>query len=148
MEQLVASIGIWAWWIIAAALLIAELLVMTVFLVWLGLAALTVGLIELFINPGWQIEVLLFVVLSTLYVFIGKRYANTRSEPAEGENPLNQRTRAYVGRTVVLHQAIVNGQGKVKLDDALWQVEGVDAPAGSKVRIVSASAMVLQTEPA
>jgi membrane protein implicated in regulation of membrane protease activity len=148
MEQLLGSIGIWVWWIIAAVLLIAELLVMTVFLVWLGAAALTVGLIELFVDLGWQLEVFLFVVLSTIYVLVGRRYVNTRSEPRDGDPALNQRTSAYVGRTVVLHEAIVNGQGKVKLDDALWRVEGTDAPAGSKVRIVAASAMALQTEPA
>jgi membrane protein implicated in regulation of membrane protease activity len=147
MEELLGVFGIWTWWIIAAVLLVSELLVMSIFLVWLGVAALTVGIVELLVDLPWQIEVLLFVVLSTSYVLLGRRYMKTRAASETDQPFLNQRTGAYVGRTVVLLEAIENGRGKVQIEDAIWQVEGEDAPAGSKVRITGTSGMILKSEP-
>ena len=97
MEQLLGIFGVWTWWIIAAILLVAELLVMSVFLVWFGIAALSVGLLALFLQLGWQVELLLFVVLSTVYVFLGRSYMKTRS--ASGDRPaLPQPARAGLCR--------------------------------------------------
>lgn len=148
MEQILDLSGVWTWWIVAAVLLVAELLVMSVFLVWFGIAALTVGLLALFLQLGWQMELLLFVVLSTVYVLLGRGYMKTRAASETDQPFLNQRAQAYVGQTVVLFEAIENGRGKVRLDDAIWQVAGQDAPTGSKVRITGVSGMVLQSEPA
>ncbi len=148
MEQLLDIFGIWTWWIIAAVLLVAELLVMSVFLVWFGIAALSVGVLALFLQLGWQMELLLFVVLSGVYLLLGRRYVKTRAASETDQPFLNQRAQAYVGQTVILFEAIENGRGKVRLDDAIWQVAGKDAPAGSKVRITGVSGMVLQSEPA
>lgn len=147
MEQLLGIFGVWTWWVIAAVLLVAELLVMSVFLVWFGIAALSVGLLALFLQLGWQLELLLFVVLSTLYVFLGRAYMKTRAASETDQPFLNQRAQAYVGQTAVLFEAISNGRGKVRLDDSVWLVTGSDAPAGSKVRITGVSGMVLQSEP-
>lgn len=148
MEQLLGIFGVWTWWVIAAVLLVAELLVMSVFLVWFGIAALSVGLLALFLDLGWQLELLLFVVLSTLYVFLGRAYMKTRAASETDQPFLNQRAQAYVGQTAVLFEAISNGRGKVRLDDSVWLVTGSDAPAGSRVRITGVSGMVLQSEPA
>jgi membrane protein implicated in regulation of membrane protease activity len=148
MEQLLDIFGIWTWWIIAAVLLVAELLVMSVFLVWFGIAALSVGVLALFADIGWQMELLLFVVLSGIYLLLGRRYMKTRAASETDQPFLNQRAQAYVGQTVILFEAIENGRGKVRFDDAIWQVAGQDAPAGSKVRITGVSGMVLQSEPA
>lgn len=148
MVDLLNLFGVWTWWIVAAVLLVAELVVMSVFLVWFALAALSVGLLVLFVELGWQIELLLFVVLSIVYVLAGRRYMKTRGASETDQPFLNQRAEAYVGRTAVLFEAIENGRGKLSLDDAIWQVTGSDAPAGSKVRITGVSGMVLTCEPA
>jgi len=147
MEELLGLFGIWTWWIIAAVLLVSELLVMSIFLVWLSVAALTVGLVELAVDLNWQTEVLLFVTLSIVYVLLGRRYMKTRAASETDQPFLNQRSGSYVGRTVVLLEAIENGRGKVQIDDAIWQVEGEDAPAGSKVRITGVDRMLLRAEP-
>lgn len=148
MEFLLGLFGMWTWWIIGGALLVAELLVMSVFLVWFGIAALSVGIVALFVSLGWQFELLLFVVLSGLYLFLGRRYMKTRAASETDQPYLNQRINSYVGQTVILFEAIENGQGKVKLDDAIWRVSGADAPAGSKIRITGVKGMMLQSEPA
>ena len=61
---------------------------------------------------------------------------------------LNQRAAQLVGRVVPLEQAIVNGQGRVQIADAYWNVSGPDLPAGTAVRIVASDGMNLRVEPA
>jgi len=48
---------------------------------------------------------------------------------------LNQRGQQYLGRTVTLNQAIVNGRGSARLDDTVWQVSGPDLPTGQTVSV-------------
>jgi inner membrane protein len=59
---------------------------------------------------------------------------------------LNIRAQQYVGRMVVVEQAIQNGRGKVRVGDTLWQAEGLDAPAGSRVKITATNGNVLVVE--
>ncbi|MEM7634784.1 MAG: NfeD family protein [Pseudomonadota bacterium] len=148
MAEVLGVFGDWTWWIIAGLLLVSELVATSIVLVWFGLAALSVGLVDLFLGLSWQMEVILFVVLSVIYLLLGRRYVKTRATNEVNLPYLNQRVNAFVGRTVVLHEAIVNGEGKVRMDDALWRVTGTDAPAGTRVRITGGSDMVLETEPA
>ena len=57
---------------------------------------------------------------------------------------LNRRVAQMVGRTFVLEQPIANGTGKVRLNDALWTVQGPDAPVGARVVVVGAEGQTLQ----
>lgn len=148
MAEILGAFGDWTWWIVGGVLLLSELLATSIFLVWFGLAALSVGLADIFLGLNWQTEVILFVVLSVVYVLIGRRYVRTRATDEVDQPYLNQRVNAFVGRTAVLQEAIVNGEGKVRIDDALWRVTGTDAPAGSRVLITGGSGKVLETEPA
>ncbi len=148
MADILGVFGDWTWWIIAGVLLVSELLATSVFLVWFGLAALTVGLADLFLGLNWQTEVIVFVVLSVVYLLLGRRFVRTRATDEVDQPYLNQRVNAFVGRTAVVHEPIVNGEGKVRIDDALWRATGTDAPAGARVRITGGSGMVLETEPA
>ncbi len=148
MAEILDLFGGWTWWIIAGVLLLSELLVTSVFLVWFGLAALTVGLVDIFLGLAWQTETILFVVLSVIYLLLGRRYVRTRATDEVDQPYLNQRVNTFVGRTAVVHEPIVNGEGQVRIDDALWRATGTDAPAGSRVRITGGSGMVLETEPA
>ncbi len=148
MAEIMDLFGDWTWWIIAGVLLVSELVATSIVLVWFGLAALTVGLAALSGSGFVLDEVIVFVVLSVIYLLLGRCYVRTRATDEANLPYLNQRVNAYVGRTAVLHEAIENGEGKVRMDDALWRVTGTDAPAGSRVRITGGSNMVLETEPA
>ncbi|MCG8379509.1 MAG: NfeD family protein, partial [Proteobacteria bacterium] len=58
----------------------------------------------------------------------------------------NRRGEQYVGRIFTLEEPIVNGVGKVKVDDSTWKVMGVDMPAGTKVRVLSVDGTILNVE--
>jgi membrane protein implicated in regulation of membrane protease activity len=56
---------------------------------------------------------------------------------------LNRRLARYTGRDAVLTQSIVNGAGRIRLDDSFWSVRGPDCPAGSIVTITGSDGTVL-----
>jgi membrane protein implicated in regulation of membrane protease activity len=144
MQQFLPFLGGWTWWVIAGILLLIELLLPGVFLMWLGLAAAIIGVIDLFADLSWQVEIAVFAVLSALLVlFVRPRVQLTRGEPSN----LNQRMYDYVGRSYVLHEAIVNGSGKVRIDDTLWVVVGSDRDKGEWVKVTGIEGMRLLVEP-
>ncbi len=126
----------WHWCLFGLALVLFEMLLPGVFLLWIGIGAFaTGGLVGLFGIADWQVQSLIFVPLSFVALFLGRRFIR-RAKPAENET-LNRRLTTYVGRTAEVSQAIVNGQGRVRLGDTLWRVRGEDCPAGSQVMVTA-----------
>jgi inner membrane protein len=138
MTEMFVTLGTWNWLIFGFILMALELLAPGVFMFWLGLAALLVGLVSFVFNPSWQTQLLMFAVFSVAAVPLWRRFA-LKSNAASLSNPfLNKRTDALVGREFTLEKPIVDGSGTVRIDDTIWRVAGPDAPAGSRVRIVRA----------
>jgi membrane protein implicated in regulation of membrane protease activity len=149
IADLVARAGPWSWWVLGVVLLILEIVVPGVFLFWIGLAGIATGLLSLVLWGSaiwaWQVQVVVFVVLSFVAVLIGRTVLK-RGETASDEPHLNRRAESLVGRVVTVVEAIENGRGRVKVGDTTWSVSGPDQPAGAKVRIVSASGNELRVE--
>jgi membrane protein implicated in regulation of membrane protease activity len=61
---------------------------------------------------------------------------------------LNRRGEQYVGRLFTLQEAVVNGVGKLQVDDTTWRISGVDLPAGRKVRVAGVDGTTLRVEAA
>jgi len=138
MTDMFVSLGTWNWLIFGFILMALELMAPGVFLFWLGLAALLVGLLSFVFNPSWQTQLLMFAVFSVAAVPLWRRFA-LKSGAASQSNPfLNRRTDALVGREFTLDKPIVDGSGTVRIDDTIWRVAGPDTPAGSRVRVVHA----------
>ena len=138
MADMFVTLGTWNWLIFGFILMALELMAPGVFLFWLGLAALLVGLLSFVFNPSWQTQLLMFAVFSVAAVPLWRRFA-LKSGAASQSNPfLNRRTDALVGREFTLDKPIVDGSGTVRIDDTIWRVAGPDTPAGSRVRVVHA----------
>ena len=136
MTEMFVTLGTWNWLIFGFILMALELMAPGVFLFWLGLAALLVGLLSFAFNPSWQAQLLMFAVFSVAAVPLWRRFA-LKSGAASASNPfLNRRTDALVGREFTLEKPIVDGSGTVRIDDTIWRVAGPDAPAGSRVKVV------------
>jgi membrane protein implicated in regulation of membrane protease activity len=140
------QIVFWHWWIAAGILLIIELSVPTFFFMWMGIAAVLVGLM-LLVVPGMPLELqlVMFVVLSLVTTVMWRRYRE-KNPPSSDHPLLNQRGQQYVGRVFTLEEAIINGSGKVTVDDSTWRVKGLDMPVGNKVKVVGAEGVVLVVE--
>jgi membrane protein implicated in regulation of membrane protease activity len=137
MAEMFVTLGTWNWLIFGFILMALELAAPGVFMFWLGLAALLVGLLSFVFTTSWQTQLLMFAVFSVAAVPLWRRFA--LKSTASKSNPfLNRRTDALVGREFTLEKPIVDGSGTVRIDDTIWRVAGPDAPAGSRVRVVRA----------
>lgn len=136
-----------AWAALAVVLFAAEALAPGAFMLWMGLAATVVFLAVWAIGDmPVLVQVVLFVVLSFVSIQIYRTWFRKRARPSD-QPLLNRRAEQLVGRVVLLDQAIVNGNGRAKVDDAFWAVTGVDSPAGSSVRVVAVDGMTLKVQP-
>ncbi|MGB6395676.1 MAG: NfeD family protein, partial [Bradyrhizobium sp.] len=109
-----------------------------IFLFWLGLAALLVGLLSFAIHPSWQTQLLMFAVFAAAAVPVWRRLARSDTSVSASNPFLNKRADALVGRVFTLEKPIIDGWGTVRIGDTIWRVAGPDAPAGSRVKIVQA----------
>jgi membrane protein implicated in regulation of membrane protease activity len=140
--RIVSELGPWTWMVLGIVLLGAEFVAPGIFLVWIGIAALSVGALSLlFWDAGfwtWQAQVLVFLALSLLSAYAGKKLMGGRNQPSD-QPLLNRRGEQMIGRTATLAEPIREGRGRVQLGDTFWRVSGPDLPAGTRVRVVSAA---------
>src|SRR5581483_5515781 len=122
----IVALGPWSWIIAGAILFALELMVPGAFMMWLGLAALLVGIISLLIDWSWQAQGVAFAVFAVAAVPLWRRFARRVETPSE-QPLLNRRTEAFVGRVYTLDKPIVDGVGAVRIGDTIWRVSGIDA---------------------
>ena len=142
------EIEFWHWWVAAVVLIVIEVFAPGTVALWMAVSAAAIGLLLLALpDLTWQVQFLVFAVLSVATV-IGWRTYQLRY-PTETDQPaLNRRGEQYVGRVFTLTEAIVNGTGKIHVDDTMWKVEGEDLPAGTQVRVTGVDGTLLTVEPA
>ena len=138
MAEMLSTLGTWNWLVFGLLLMGLELMLPGVFLFWIGLAALLVGLLSFVIAPSWQLQLLMFAVFAAAAVPVWRRVARSNSGVSNSNPFLNKRSEAMIGRVFTLEKPIIDGAGTVRIDDTIWRVAGPDTPAGSRVRIVRA----------
>jgi membrane protein implicated in regulation of membrane protease activity len=57
---------------------------------------------------------------------------------------LNQRIYAFVGKSFVLSEPIINGQGKLDIEGTRWDVLGPDLARGATVKVTAVEGMKLR----
>lgn len=136
----------WSWLALGTLLLILEVFGAGGYLLWIGMAAASVGVLT-FLLPAlpWEVQLLLFAVFSilmALYWWWRQRNAVCRSDQPH----LNLRGQELVGKVFLVSEAIVDGRGKIKVGDSVWLARGPDAALGSRVRVVGQDGVILLTE--
>jgi inner membrane protein len=134
----------WHWLVVAAVFAVIEIAVPAMVCIWFAAAALGTAAIA-WVAPGlaWEHQALIFAALSVASVAIGRMtsaHIRTRSSGSR----LNRRAQTYVGRIFTLERPVVDGRGRLRIDDTVWLVEGPDLPAGTRVRVISAESALLQ----
>lgn len=143
-----------SWLLIIGGLLLMglEVLAPGVYLLWFGLAALLAGGLAAGLDLGWQAALAAFCGFSIGAVGLGRWLTRTAFDRDDAQPVvLNRRASALIGRTALLHEAIVDGHGAIRIDDTVWRVVGPDAPVGTPVRLVAVDGIgftvVLATAP-
>ena len=138
----------WTWVIGGIILTALEMAAPGFFLIWLGLAALIVGGINFALHLSWEANGILFAALAIVLVLVGKKLTWRKGDDEATVMQLNQRAQALIGRVVKLDQPIIEGEGRVRFDDAIWTAKGPDLPVGAKVRVVGVAGKVVTVEAA
>jgi membrane protein implicated in regulation of membrane protease activity len=148
MIDVIRSLGAWSWIILGGILLAVELIAPGTFVLWLGVAAILVGLISFVIDWNWQEQGVGFVILAIASLVMWWRLIRSarRDEDASDQPFLNRRAQGFVGREFTLEKPIVDGAGTVRMGDTIWRVTGPDCAAGSRVRIARAEGATLFVE--
>ena len=146
MTEMFSTLGTWNWLIFGVILMALELLAPGVFLFWLGLAALLVGLLSFALHPSWQLQILAFAVFAVAAVPLWRRMARSNSSASKSNPFLNKRAEALVGRVFTLEKPIIDGAGTIRVGDTVWRVTGPDVPAGSRIKVMRADAAMLVVE--
>jgi membrane protein implicated in regulation of membrane protease activity len=144
MTGFLENLAFWHWLVLGVVLVIIEVFAPGAFFLWLGISAGIVGVI-LWLAPGlsWELQLLIFAVLSVASVVVARRYLT--AHPLKTDLPnLNQRGQQYVGRTFTLEEPVINGQGKIQVDDSTWKITCEDCEAGTKVVINGVDGVVLR----
>ncbi|MVW73794.1 NfeD family protein [Pseudomonas xionganensis] len=146
MLDYLQQLSYWNWLALGTLLLILEVFGAGGYLLWVGLAAASVGVLT-FIFPElpWAWQYILFGLLSILTAVFWWRRQRSAAKPSD-QPGLNQRGSELQGRQFILHEAIVDGRGKIKAGDSLWLVSGPDLPAGSQVRVIGQNGVILRVE--
>lgn len=136
----------WHWWVLAFGFLILEMLTPGFFFMWLAVAGAASGLVGLLL-PGLSVnsQIAIFAVFAILVVSAWRIYG--KKFPTETDQPLlNKRGAQYVGRIFLVSEPIINGEGKIKVDDSLWKVVGDDCPVNTRVKVTSVRGTILVVE--
>ncbi|MDE0795962.1 MAG: NfeD family protein [Alphaproteobacteria bacterium] len=150
MSDFMQDVTFWYWLALGIGLMLVEVLVPGVLFLWLGAAAIVTGLILLGIpDMGWQIQLVVFAVLSIVSVYVGRRYVYANPEPTDHPT-LNQRGENLVGQQYSLDGATSGGAGRVKVGDSLWAIavipQGAELPAGARIQVVRVDGSTLVVE--
>ncbi|NCO02769.1 MAG: NfeD family protein [Alphaproteobacteria bacterium] len=140
----------WHWFVIAIVLITIEIFTGSMFVFFVAVAAAIVGVMA-WVAPDmpWTAEFIIWSVLSLASV-IGWHYYRKAHPPEDTDQPsLNRRGSQYVGRVFTLDEPIVNGVGKIKVDDSTWKVVSEsDMKKGDKVKVSALDGVVLKVEKA
>jgi membrane protein implicated in regulation of membrane protease activity len=135
------------WAVLALLLIAAEVLAPGAFMLWLGIAAaITCGIVFVLPDLALVWQMVAFALLSVASVLVYLRLFRGRAVHSDRPS-LNRRAEQLVGHVVPLATPIVAGRGRVQIADALWDVEGPDLPAGTRVRVVAVRGMTLEVRP-
>ena len=147
MSGWLSTLEWWHWIVLAVALAAIEAVAPGVFAIWFAASAAVIGLLLVVLPIPWQWQVIGFAVLGGVALLAYRNFRKKHPETYEQPN-LNQRGVQYVGSELVLTEAIEQGQGRARLGDGVWKVEGPELPAGARVRVTGVRGAILTVVPA
>lgn len=146
--QLLEGMNGTKWLIFGVVLLTLEVLTGTTYILWPAVAALLVGVLVFVVPLSWELQFLLFFIISAVLLFAGHKYFQPLMQGGEPSD-LNDRARSMLGRRVKAATNFETGRGRVHVGDTQWQavMEEGDALEGDELKIIAVQGTILQVEP-
>ncbi|MGL4637464.1 MAG: NfeD family protein [Beijerinckiaceae bacterium] len=134
-------------WLAGGILLVGlEVVMPGVFLLWIGLAAVSTGVISWLFSPGLVAQLLIFAVFGLASIAVGSMIQKRQKDEKTDAPFLNDRAGSMLGKVYRLETAIVSGIGSIRIGDTVWRVMGADAAVGTNVRITGIEGGDLRVE--
>ena len=139
----IAKYGPSLWFAAAVLLFVLETIVPGIHFLWFGVAALVAGVLALVVPMAWQAQLCVFAVAAVVSVFLVRR-SESGTNAQTDEPVLNIRGAQYIGRMVIVEEAIRNGRGKVRVGDTIWGAQGEDVAAGTEVEVTGVNDTLIE----
>lgn len=148
MIELLESMNGTKWVVLAVALIIAEIVTGTTYILWPAIAALVVGFLSFGGFFTWEMQFLLFFMISLALLFVGHKFVRPQMKGGETSD-LNDRATAMIGLRVRAIADFELGQGRVQVGDTQWRakVRDGDPKAGDELQVKSVEGTTLNVEP-
>jgi len=133
-----------AWVVMAAVFILAPIKFPSsaAALRFLGIAGFVVGGTSQFLDPTWQLQLVVFGLSGIVLVLTWSRLDQPSSQTSDGT--LNNRhPTSLLGRVFQLQKPIVNGAGMLTIDGTTWRIAGKDCAAGEQVLVARAEGTLL-----
>lgn len=137
------NMAAWHWLSLGVALLSFELMFPGVFMLWFGVGAILTSIFAYILGVSGIVAIIIFLVLGLAACFFSQRFSNK-----EAKFLVNNAHSKLIGKTIILEDAIRNGQARAKIGDGHWTLTGPDLPAGTKVKVTDVSGNSLVVEQA
>ena len=143
MEMLFENLNFMHWLVLGLSLIILELFLWTVFLLWIGVSAISVSIFfYLMPDTSWPIQLLIFVILSLTTTNLAKRYYPVKTVDDE----LHEKAKTFIGKECKV-SSIDDGAIKVKIGNSLWFAKGTELSVGQTVKIIDVESSTFIVEP-
>jgi len=149
MIELLESMTGTRWIVLGVVLVIAEIVTGTTYILWPAIAALLVGFLAFFIPLfGWEMQFLLFFLISGVLLLVGHKFVRPQMKGGEVSD-LNDRATAMVGLRVRAVDDFELGQGRVEVGDTQWRARVRDGnpKAGDELQVKSVDGTTLNVDP-
>lgn len=137
------------WGLLGLSLVGLELITGTTYILWPAAAALILAVLVFFLPLGWELQFVIFFILSIVLLVAGHRYLRPMlksGEPSEVNDP----GQTMLGRRVTAFTDFENGHGRVTVGDTQWKAstDAKDPITGDALIITSVAGTTLIVEPA
>ena len=136
------------WGLLGIVLVGVELVTGSTYILWPAVAAFLVALGVAILPLSWEIQFLVFAIISTALLVVGHFYIRPllkSGEPSE----INDPSRSMLGKHVTAFIDFDNGHGRVTVGDTQWKAasSGKDPKEGDRLVITSVKGTTLFVEP-
>lgn len=137
------------WGLLGISLVGLELITGTTYILWPAVAALVMSAWVFFLPLSWEVQFVMFFILSTVLLVVGHLYLRPLMKSGEPSD-LNDPGRSMLGRRVVAFTDFENGHGRVTVGDTQWKssTESEDPKVGDALVITAVAGATLIVEPA
>ena len=148
MMEFFEQMNHWHWLTLGLLLLAGELLGTAGYFLWIGLSAVTVGILYSVIPMSWQLQWVSFSVFSLFSTWLWWRYQHKKDIKSDSTRQLNQKDKQLLGQITRLDDDVLAGNCRIKLGDTTWSAKSFEnISKGTMVCVVSVDGIILTIEP-